>query len=108
MASDKSQPMGGAEATLKALDYIEDEALNIQYSIWGNRPLKATRQLRKLSKEADFLETQILGLYRALSSLERSLEEMAEDGIYAQAPDGPPPSTQEPPRSADSSIVVPE
>ena len=55
MASDKSQPMGGAEATLKALDYIEDEALNIQYSIWGNRPLKATSQLRKLSKEADFL-----------------------------------------------------
>jgi len=80
LASDKPQPMGGAEATLKALDYIEDEALNIQYSIWGNRPLKATRQLRKLSKEADFLETQILGLYRALSSLERSLEEMAEDG----------------------------
>ena len=35
-------------------------------------------------------------------------EEMAEDGIYAQAPDGPPPSSQEPPRSADSSIVVPE
>ncbi|MCH2428910.1 MAG: hypothetical protein MK168_06250 [Candidatus Thalassarchaeum sp.] len=80
MATDPSQAMGGAEATLKALDYIEDEALNIQYSIWGNRPMKATRQLKKLSKEADFLETQILGLYRALSSLERSLEEMAEEG----------------------------
>ena len=80
LAKDPTQPVGGAEATLKVLDYIEDEALNIQYSIWGNRPLRATRQLRKLSKEADFLETQILGLYRALSSLERSLEEMAEDG----------------------------
>ena len=70
--------VGGAEATLKVLDYIEDEALSIQHSIWRNRPLRATRQLKKLSKEADFLEEQVLGLYRALTALERSLEELQE------------------------------
>lgn len=76
-----STAVGGAEATLKVLDYIEDEALNIQHNIWRNRPFRATRQLKKLSKEADFLEEQILGLYRALSSLENSIQELEESGI---------------------------
>jgi len=70
--------VGGAEATLKVLDYIEDEALVIQHSIWRNRPVRAVRQLKKLSKETDFLEEQVLGLYRALTALERSLEELEE------------------------------
>ena len=73
-----SSGVGGAEATLKVLEYIEDEALSIQNSIWQNRPLRATRQLRKLSKETDFLEDQILGLYRALTALETSLEQLDE------------------------------
>jgi hypothetical protein len=74
----RSSGVGGAEATLKVLDYIEDEALNVQHSIWSNRPMRASRQLKKLSKEADFLEKQVLGLYRALSALERSLIELDE------------------------------
>jgi len=81
MASDiisKASGVGGAEATLKVLDYIEDEALVIQHSIWSNRPVRAVRQLKKLSKETDFLEEQVLGLYRALTALERSLEELEE------------------------------
>ena len=46
----RSSGVGGAEATLKVLDYIEDEALSIQHSIWRNRPVRATRKLKKLSK----------------------------------------------------------
>ncbi len=72
---------GGAEATLKVLDYIEDEAMRIQHSIWQNRPVRANRQLRKLSKETNYLEEQILGLYRALTSLERSLDQLDEMSV---------------------------
>ena len=80
MANDSisSGGVGGAEATLKVLDYIEDEALSIQHSIWQNRPIRATRQLKKLSKEADYLENQVLGLYRGLTSLETSLGQLEE------------------------------
>ena len=77
-AASRASGVGGAEATLKVLDYIEDEALVIQNSIWRNRPVRAVRQLKKLSRETDFLEEQVLGLYRALTALERSLEELEE------------------------------
>ncbi len=70
--------VGGAEATLKLLDYIEDEALNIQHSIWMNRPYRALRQLRKLGKETSYLEDQVLGLYRALKSLEGNLSDLQD------------------------------
>ena len=69
----RSGPVGGAEATLKLLDYIEDEAQSIQHSIWMNRPYKALRKLRKLDKDTAYLEDQVLALYRALKSLEGSL-----------------------------------
>lgn len=78
MARDRAPAVGGAEATLKKIDYIEEEAHNIQMSIWSNRPMNARRLLKNLSKEVDDAEGQIMDLYRALSSLERSLEELEE------------------------------
>jgi hypothetical protein len=69
---------GGAEATLKRIDYIEEEAENVQFAIWANRPMSAKKMLKTLSKEVDEAEGQIMDLYRALSSLERSLEELEE------------------------------
>ena len=41
MARDRAPAVGGAEATLKRIDYIEEEAQNIQFAIWSNRPLSA-------------------------------------------------------------------
>ncbi len=76
MAREQAPAIGGAEATLKRIDYIEDEAENIQFAIWANRPLSAKKKLKTLSKEVDDAEGQIMDLYRALSSLERSLEEL--------------------------------
>ena len=78
MARDRAPAVGGAEATLKRIDYIEEEAQNIQFAIWSNRPLSAKKMLRTLSKEVDDAEGQIMDLYRALSSLERSLEELEQ------------------------------
>ena len=78
MARNKAPAIGGAEATLKKIDYIEEEAQNIQFAIWSNRPVSARKLLRNLSKEVDDAEGQIMDLYRALSSLERSLEELEE------------------------------
>ncbi len=78
MARDQAPAVGGAEATLKKIDYIEEEAQNIQFAIWSNRPLSAKKLLKNLSKEVDDAEGQIMDLYRALSSLERSLEELEE------------------------------
>ena len=78
MARDRAPAVGGAEATLKKIDYIEEEAHNIQMSIWSNRPMNARRLLKNLSKEVDDAEGQIMDLYRDLSSLERSLEELEE------------------------------
>ena len=71
MARKKAPATGGAEATLKRIDYIEEEAENIQFAIWANRPLGARKMLRDLSKEVEEA-CQIMDLYRALSSLERS------------------------------------
>ena len=78
MARNKAPAIGGAEATLKKIDYIEEEAQNIQFAIWSNRPVSARKLLKNLSKEVDDAEGQIMDLYRALSSLERSLEELEE------------------------------
>ena len=78
MARNKAPAVGGAEATLKKIDYIEEEAQNIQFAIWSNRPVSARKLLKNLSKEVDDAEGQIMDLYRALSSLERSLEELEE------------------------------
>ena len=78
MARERAPATGGAEATLKRIDYIEEEAQNIQFAIWANRPLSAKKLLKNLSKEVDDAEGQIMDLYRALSSLERSLEELEE------------------------------
>ena len=78
MARTKAPATGGAEATLKRIDYIEEEAENIQFAIWANRPIGARKMLRELSKEVDEAEGQIMDLYRALSSLERSLEELEQ------------------------------
>jgi len=78
MARKAAPAVGGAEATLKRIDYIEEEAENIQFAIWSNRPMSARKKLRALSKDVDEAEGQIMDLYRALSSLERSLEELEE------------------------------
>ena len=78
MAKERAPATGGAEATLKRIDYIEEEAQNIQFAIWANRPLSAKKLLKNLSREVDDAEGQIMDLYRALSSLERSLEELEE------------------------------
>ncbi|MBR79723.1 MAG: hypothetical protein CMA88_02940 [Euryarchaeota archaeon] len=78
MARERAPATGGAEATLKRIDYIEEEAQNIQFAIWANRPLSAKKLLKNLSREVDDAEGQIMDLYRALSSLERSLEELEE------------------------------
>tara|TARA_B100000686_G_scaffold82768_1_gene89419 strand:- start:453 stop:1496 length:1044 start_codon:yes stop_codon:yes gene_type:complete len=78
VARERAPATGGAEATLKRIDYIEEEAQNIQFAIWANRPLSAKKLLKNLSKEVDDAEGQIMDLYRALSSLERSLEELEE------------------------------
>ena len=50
MARTKAPATGGAEATLKRIDYIEEEAENIQFAIWANRPIGARKMLRELSK----------------------------------------------------------
>ena len=34
---------GGAEATLKLLNHIDEQSLQIQHTIWKNKPLKASR-----------------------------------------------------------------
>ena len=78
MAREQAPAIGGAEATLKRIDYIEEEAENVQFAIWANRPISAKKMLRTLSKEVDDAEGQIMDLYRALSSLERSLEELEQ------------------------------
>jgi len=78
VARERAPATGGAEATLKRIDYIEEEAQNIQFAIWANRPLSAKKLLKNLSREVDDAEGQIMDLYRALSSLERSLEELEE------------------------------
>ena len=78
MAREQAPAIGGAEATLKRIDYIEDEAENIQFAIWANRPISAKKMLKTLSQEVDEAEGQIMDLYRALSSLERSLEELEQ------------------------------
>jgi len=78
LAREQAPAAGGAEATLKRIDYIEEEAENVQFAIWANRPLSAKKMLKTLSKEVDEAEGQIMDLYRALSSLERSLEELEE------------------------------
>ncbi len=78
MAKERAPATGGAEATLKRIDYIEEEAQNIQFAIWANRPLSAKKLLKNLSREVEDAEGQIMDLYRALSSLERSLEELEE------------------------------
>ena len=78
MAKKQAAAVGGAEATLKRIDFIEEEAENIQFAIWANRPISANRKLKSLSRELDEAEGQIMDLYRALSSLERSLEELEE------------------------------
>ena len=78
MTPTKAPATGGAEATLKRIDYIEEEAENIQFAIWANRPIGARKMLRELSKEVEEAEGQIMDLYRALSSLERSLEELEQ------------------------------
>ncbi len=78
LAKKHAPATGGAEATLKRIDYIEEEAENIQFAIWANRPLNARKMLKKLSADVDEAEGQIMDLYRALSSLERSLEELEE------------------------------
>ena len=49
MARTKAPATGGAEATLKRIDYIEEEAENIQFAIWANRPIGARKMLRELS-----------------------------------------------------------
>ncbi len=69
---------GGAEATLKMLNFIDDESKKIQHTIWKNRPLKANRMLKKLNSEANFLEEQVLGLSRSLASLAKQLDELEE------------------------------
>ena len=78
MSREKAPAIGGAEATLKRIDYIEEEAENVQFAIWSNRPISARKMLKNLSKEVDEAEGQIMDLYRALSSLERSLEELEQ------------------------------
>jgi len=78
MARKQAPAVGGAEATLKRIDYIEDEAENIQFAIWANRPMSAKKMLKNLSRDLDDAEGQIMDLYRALSSLERSLEELEQ------------------------------
>ena len=78
MARKQAPAVGGAEATLKRIDYIEEEAENIQFAIWSNRPMSARKMLKNLSKDVDDAEGQIMDLYRALSSLERSLEELEQ------------------------------
>jgi len=73
-----SSNSGGAEATLKMLNFIDDESKKIQHTIWKNRPLRANKMLKKLTKEANFLEDQVLGLSRSLSSLSKQLDELDE------------------------------
>ena len=51
MTRTKAPATGGAEATLKRIDYIEEEAENIQFAIWANRPIGARKMLRELSKD---------------------------------------------------------
>ena len=34
---------GGAEATLKILEHIDDESIKIQHTIWKNKPLKSIK-----------------------------------------------------------------
>ena len=65
MARKQAPAIGGAEATLKRIDYIEEEAENIQFAIWANRPLSARKMLKGLSKEVEEAEGQIMDLYRA-------------------------------------------
>ena len=65
MTPTKAPATGGAEATLKRIDYIEEEAENIQFAIWANRPIGARKMLRELSKEVEEAEGQIMDLYRA-------------------------------------------
>ncbi len=48
MAKERAPATGGAEATLKRIDYIEEEAQNIQFAIWANRPLSAKKLLKNL------------------------------------------------------------
>ena len=69
---------GGAEATLKILEHIDEQSIKIQHTIWKNKPLKASKMLKKLSKETDFLEEQVLGLSRSLNSLAKQLDELEE------------------------------
>tara|TARA_B100001250_G_C19793460_1_gene787642 strand:+ start:913 stop:1956 length:1044 start_codon:yes stop_codon:yes gene_type:complete len=78
MARKQAPAVGGAEATLKRIDYIEEEAENIQFAIWANRPISARKMLKTLARDVDDAEGQIMDLYRALSSLERSLEELEQ------------------------------
>ena len=70
--------IGGAEATLKMLSFIDEESKKIQHAIWKNKPIKANRMLKKLNREADFLEEQVLGLSRSLTSLAKQLDELEE------------------------------
>ena len=35
MAREQAPAIGGAEATLKRIDYIEEEAENVQFAIWA-------------------------------------------------------------------------
>ena len=89
MAAQKNNELnnpGGAEATLKMLNHIDNQSLKIQHTIWKNRPIKANRMLKKLSEDANFLEDQVLGLSRSLASLAKQLdelEELNEDDINA-------------------------
>mgnify|MGYP001489311229 FL=1 len=69
---------GGAEATLKLLNHIDEQSLQIQHTIWKNKPLKASRMLKKLTNETEFLEEQVLGLSRSLNSLAKQLDELDE------------------------------
>jgi hypothetical protein len=69
---------GGAEATLKILEHIDEQSIKIQHTIWKNKPLKASKMLKKLGKETDFLEEQVLGLSRSLNSLAKQLDELEQ------------------------------
>ena len=52
MARTKAPATGGAEATLKRIDYIEEEAENIQFAIWANRPIGARKMLRNYRRRS--------------------------------------------------------
>ena len=66
MAREQAPAIGGAEATLKRIDYIEEEAENIQFAIWANRPMSARKMLKNLSQEVNEAEGQIMDLYLSL------------------------------------------